>query len=411
MNPNTLLYIILAILVFDFALERILDFVNTRNQSPVLPPELQGIYDEEKLQKQKAYEKDTSRFKLITSSFSFVILLGMLVLGGFSYADEAVRTLSDNPVVQALLFFGVLMFLMDIVGTPFDIYGTFVIEARYGFNTTTVKTYVLDKFKGWLLAVLIGGVLLGLVVWFIMAFPSTFWLMAWGVMSVVTIFMAMFYSSVIVPLFNKQTPLEDGDLKQAIQEFSQNVGFMLDNIYVIDGSKRSTKANAYFTGLGAKKRIVLYDTLINDLSTDEIVAVLAHEIGHYKKKHVLSMIFISVIQTGVLFFILGFFINQPELSYALGAHQHSIHLGLITFGMLYTPLSLLIGLLLNILSRKNEFEADSFAAQHFNAHSLVSALKKLSVKNLSNLTPHPLYVFFHYSHPPLLFRIRNLHQK
>jgi len=408
MNHSTILAIIIIILSFDFILERVLDYLNYTRTSSALPQELQGIYDDEKYLKQQRYEKENSRFSLITSTFSFLLLMGMLLLGGFSYVDNLVQGLTANPIAQALLFFGILMFAMDLLNTPFDIYDTFGIEAKYGFNTMTVKTYILDKLKGWMLALLIGGLLLGLIVWFITTFPSTFWIMAWAVLGIFTIFMAMFYSSLIVPLFNKQTPLEDGELKQSINDFSNKAGFKLDNIFVIDGSKRSTKANAYFSGLGAKKRIVLFDTLIKDLSTREIVAVLAHEIGHYKKKHVISMIFISLVQTALMLFILGYFINQPALSQALGASTPSIHVSLITFGILYSPLSMIIGMFVNILSRKNEYEADGFASQHGESEGLQSALKKLSEKNLSNLTPHPAYVFFHYSHPTLLQRLRNL---
>ena len=298
--------------------------------------------------------------------------------------------------------------MSDIINTPFDIYDTFVIETKYGFNTTTVKTYILDKIKGWLLGGIFGGGILALIIWLISVFPNTFWIYAWLVVGFIAVFMAMFYSSLIVPLFNKQTPLEDGKLKSAITLFSEKVGFKLQNIFIIDGSKRTTKANAYFSGFGSKKRIVLFDTLVNEMSVNEIVAVLAHEIGHYKKKHVFMMIAFSLIQTGLMFFILGFFVNQPELSLAMGAKLPSIHMSLISFAILYTPFSFLFGILVNILSRKNEYQADTFAATEYDSESLQQALKKLSVKNLSNLTPHPLYVFFHYSHPTLLDRLRNL---
>ena len=225
------------------------------------------------------------------------------------------------------------------------------------------------------------------------------------------LFMNMFYSTLIVPLFNKQTPLEDGDLKTGIREFCDRAGFKLDNVFVIDGSKRSTKANAYFSGLGRKKRIVLFDTLIEDLEKPEIIAVLAHEIGHYKKKHTQAGMIISIVQTGITLFILSLFIGNPILSEALGSNVPSFHLGLVAFGMLYSPISTILGLGLNMLSRKNEYQADDFAKDHNTAPDLASALKKLSVKNLNNLTPHKAYVFFHYSHPPLLERLRNLSSK
>jgi STE24 endopeptidase len=267
---------------------------------------------------------------------------------------------------------------------------------------------VLDKLKGWALVVILGGGILALVVWIYTVTGPWFWLLVWGVITAFTIFMTMFYSNLIVPLFNKQTPLEEGDLRNAISEFAQKAGFQLKNIYVIDGSKRSTKANAYFTGLGPRKRIVLYDTLINDHSVDELVAVLAHEIGHYKKKHTLTGTLLGIIQTGIMLFILSLFIDNPLLSEALGAQEPSFHLGVLVFGILYSPVSMVLGLVMNMISRKNEFSADRYAGQNFNAESLKSALVKLSVKNLSNLRPHPVYVFFNYSHPPLLQRLQAL---
>jgi STE24 endopeptidase len=235
-----------------------------------------------------------------------------------------------------------------------------------------------------------------------------FWIYAWIAVSMVMIFINMFYSSIIVPLFNKQTPLEDGPLRSAIKDFSDKVGFNLDNIFVIDGSKRSTKANAYFTGQGSKKRIVLYDTLINDLSIDEIVAVLAHEIGHYKKKHTITNMVLGIIQTGITLYIFSLFTVNPRLSWAMGANVHSIYMVILSFGIIYSPISTVVGLALNYMSRAHEYQADRFAAENYKAEHLITALKKLSNNSLSNLTPHPAYVFFHYSHPTLLQRIKAL---
>jgi STE24 endopeptidase len=300
------------------------------------------------------------------------------------------------------------MLAQDILSTPFSIYDTFIIEERFGFNKTTPMTFFLDKLKGWILAVIIGGGLMILIIWLYLNTMEKFWIFAWIMVSLFSIFMSMFYSSIIVPLFNKQTPLEYGELREAIQQFSLKAGFKLDNIFMIDGSKRSTKANAYFSGLGSKKRIVLFDTLVKDLTTPEIIAVLAHEIGHYKKKHTLLSIAISIVQSGITFYILSLFIGSPVLSDALSADKPSFHIGLVAFGILYSPLSTLVGLGINIISRKNEYAADRFAADFGLGNELISALKKLSINNLSNLTPHPVYVFFHYSHPTLLQRIRSL---
>jgi STE24 endopeptidase len=332
----------------------------------------------------------------------------MLMLGGFAFLDQQVSQLSENSILISLLFFAALGAGSEILSIPFSVYATFVIEERFGFNKTSVKTFILDKLKGWLLAIIIGGGLLSLIIWIYTVSGSWFWVIAWGVISGFMIFMSMFYSNLIVPLFNKQTPLQEGELRDAIETFSQKVGFKLKNIYVIDNSKRSTKANAYFTGLGAKKRIVLYDTLIEDHTTEELVAVLAHEIGHYKKKHTTSGLIISVLQTGLMLFILSLFISKPVLSQALGAEDASFHMGLIAFGILYSPLSLIIGLITNTVSRRNEYAADRFAGINYKASALIDALKKLSVNNLSNLRPHPAYVFFYYSHPPLLKRLAAL---
>ncbi|HKJ42818.1 MAG TPA: M48 family metallopeptidase [Sunxiuqinia sp.] len=405
---TTLFWIIIGILVFDFILERYLDYLNTTRWSDKLPDEVNDIYDEEKYRQQQAYSKTNHRFGMLTSSFSFVLIIGMFFFQGFALVNHWAAAISTNPIWQALLFFGILLLASDILTTPFSIYSTFVIEEKYGFNKTTAKTFILDKLKSWLIGVIIGGGLLALIIFIYMKTGSLFWLYVWVVISGFSIFMAMFYSSLIVPLFNKQTPLEDAELKQAIQNFAAKVGFKLDNIFVIDGSKRSTKANAYFTGLGSKKRIVLYDTLINDMEVPELVAVLAHEIGHYKKKHIIWSLILGIIQTGVMLYIFSLFIGNPALSEALGVNKPSFQIGLIAFGVLYSPLSSIIGIGMNIFSRKNEYEADAFAAENYDDKPLATALKKLSVKNLSNLRPHPAYVFVHYSHPTLLQRLKAL---
>ncbi|MBN1159442.1 MAG: M48 family metallopeptidase [Bacteroidales bacterium] len=405
---NTVFYIIVLIVIIDFVLERILDFLNSRNFSPELPDDLKDVYDADQYRKQQEYKKTNDRFTIITSSFSFVIIMLMLFLGGFSLVDSWAREVTQHPVLIALVFFAILALASDIINTPFSIVDIFVIEERFGFNKTTLRTFVLDKIKGWGLGALIGGGLLALVVWFYTQTGSMFWIYAWIAATVFSVFMALFYSSLIVPLFNKQTPLPESELRDAIHQFSRKAGFRLENIYVIDGSKRSTKANAYFAGLGPKKRIVLYDTLIQDLTTEELVAVLAHEIGHYKKKHTLKGIVIGIFLTGFTLFILSLLIDNPALSEALGSERTGFHLGLIAFGILYSPISLVTGLLMNHFSRRNEYAADRFVKDHGHEENLINALKKLSSKNLSNLTPHPVYVFFHYSHPTLLQRIQAL---
>lgn len=407
-TEQILLYVILLIIILDYLFDRVMDYLNASRWSKTLPEELKGIYDEEKYRKAQEYSRVNMRLGTITSTLSFVFILLMLIFGGFGYLDDFVRQYASHDVWMALLFFGILGLASDILSTPFDLYGTFVIEERFGFNRTTPKTYVLDKLKGWMLALVLGGGLLAVFVWFYHTAGSLFWLYAWILFSAFSIFMMMFYSTLIVPIFNKQTPLEEGELRSAIEAFAEKAGFKLDNIFVIDGSKRSAKANAYFSGLGPKKRIVLFDTLIKEHTTEELVAVLAHEIGHYKKKHTTRGMMVSLVHTGIMLYLLGLFINRPELSGALGATEPSFHMGILAFGLLYSPVSLVLGILGNRLSRKYEYQADTFAAEKYDPQPLKEALKKLSVNHLSNLRPHPAYVYVHYSHPPLLKRLEHL---
>lgn len=405
---NSVFYIIILIIILDYLLERYLDYLNAKTRNSTLPDELKGIYEEEKYRKSIEYEIVNSKLSFITSTLDFIIILGMLFFGGFAFVDSLAGSFTENPIYKGIIFFGLLGIAADIIHLPFSIYDTFVIEQRFGFNTTTIKTFILDKLKGYLLSIIIGVPLLFALLWFYYKTTNMFWIYAWIITSFVTIFFTLFYSNLIVPLFNKQEPLEEGELKTEINSFAQKVGFKLNNIFRIDGSKRSTKANAYFTGLGSKKRIVLFDTLIKELNAQEIVAVLAHEIGHYKHKHTRQGMIISLIQMGVTFYLISIFLAFPGLSQALGVTQPSFHIGIIAFGILYNPISLVIGLAMNVLSRKNEYQADKFVKENLEPEPLISALKKLSVNNLSNLTPHPTYVFFHYSHPTLLQRIRAL---
>ncbi|HDZ13532.1 MAG TPA: M48 family peptidase, partial [Pricia sp.] len=337
-----------------------------------------------------------------------LLTLCFLLFGGFEWTDQLARSISDNPIVTALLFFGIIMIGSDILTMPFSYYSTFVIEERFGFNKTSKGTFFVDKLKGWAMMAVIGGGLLTLIIWFFGWAGSTFWIYAWALVTIFTIFMNLFYSKLIVPIFNTLTPLEDGGLKTKIENYAKNVGFELKNIFVIDGSKRSTKANAYFSGFGKEKRITLYDTLINDLEEEEIVAVLAHEVGHYKRKHTIFNLVASILLTGITLYILSLFINSPQVSLAIGVSQPSFHAALIGFGILYSPISEITGLIMNHLSRKFEYQADDYAKNTYAAIPLITSLKKLSKNNLSNLTPHPAYVFMHYSHPPLIARIRNL---
>ncbi len=408
MTATTLFYIIIGLLVLNFIVDKILDSLNAKHYNDPIPEELNDVYNKEEYEKSQEYKKENNRFSSITTLVSFIATLAFFFFDGFAIVDEWARTFSNNNILIALLFFGVIMFASDILGTPFSYYHTFVIEEKYGFNKTTKKTFILDKVKGWLMLAIVGGLLLSIIIWFYEATGANFWLYAWGIIAAFTFFMNMFYARLIVPLFNKQTPLEEGSLRSKIETYATKVGFKLDNIFVIDGSKRSTKANAYFSGFGSEKRVTLYDTLINDLEEDEIVAVLAHEVGHYKKKHIVFNLITSIGLTGFTLWLLSLFVGNPMLSEALNVAQPSFHIGLIAFGVLYSPISEITGLIMNYFSRKFEYQADDYAKNTFEAKPLISGLKKLSKNSLSNLTPHPSYVVAHYSHPTLLQRYNNL---
>lgn len=408
MTSQLLFYIILGIVIVSFLFDQVLDILNARKFQDPIPKELKDVYDKEEYEKSQKYKTQKHKISQLSSWLSFIGLILVLALDGFALVDSISRDLVSHPILVALVFFGILMLAGDIISTPFSYYSTFVIEERFGFNKMTPKTFWMDKLKGWVLGAIIGGLILSLIIWFYQMFPETFWIYAWTLISIFSIIMNMFYTKLIVPLFNKQTPLEDGSLRQKIEAYANNVGFKLDNIYVIDGSKRSTKANAYFSGFGSQKRITLYDTLIEDLEEEEIVAVLAHEVGHYKHKHIIYNLSISILSTGFTLWLLSLLVGNPMLYEALGVEQPGFHIGLIAFGLLYTPISTLTGFLMNILSRRFEYQADNYASDTYHGRYLISSLKKLSQKSLSNLTPHPLYVKVHYSHPSLLQRSRNL---
>lgn len=408
MDPQLLFIIIISVLVVSFLIDKWIDHLNAQHFDDDIPEPLKDVYQEEEYLKSQAYKKENYRFSLITSSFSIVLTLGFFLFKGFAWVDDIARNLGDNEVIITLIFFGIIMLGSDIINTPFSYYRTFVIEEKYGFNKSSRKLFFLDKIKGWLLSIILGGAILAVILWIYNKTGDLFWVYTWVFIGLFTIFMTLFYSSLIVPLFNKQTPLEEGPLKSAIQDFADRAGFGLQNIYVIDGSKRSTKANAYFSGFGSRKRIVLYDTLIDDLTTEEIVAVLAHEIGHYKKKHVLVNMIMSLLVTGITLYVFSLFIGNSILSEALSVEIPSFHIGLITFGILYSPISELTGILMNYISRRFEYQADAYARENYNGEALISSLKKLSGNSLSNLTPHKVNVFVHYSHPTLLQRIRHL---
>lgn len=410
MQPLTILYIIIGITAVSYIFDQALEYINLKSQREEIPEEIASFYDRDKYSKSLQYHRELTRFSFITSAFSFLLSIVMLLTGGFGWLDGILRNIVQNEIVLALAFFGVIMIVSDIITLPFQWHRTFVIEEKYGFNKTTMKLFIIDKLKGYILGALIGGALLSVLIYLVQVIGPDFWIWFALIACTFMLLMNMFYASVILPLFNKLTPLPEGELKSAIEAFAKTVNFPLDNIFVIDGSKRSSKANAFFSGIGKKKKIVLYDTLINNHTTDELVAVLAHEVGHFKKKHIVWSYILSVIQIVFMLFVLSQMIFNENLSLALGGSQQAIHLNLIAFAILFSPVSGVTGLLMSMLSRKNEFEADAYARQTYNGNALANALKKLSVDNLSDLYPHPVYVFFHYSHPPLLKRLQAINR-
>ena len=408
MTATILFYIIIGIIVINFIKDKILDAINAKHFNDPIPEELKDVYDQDEYQKSQVYKATNYKFGVWSSLFSLVLTLAFLFLDGFEYVDNIARSYSDNPIIVGLIFFGIIMIASDIITTPFAYYKTFVIEEEFGFNKTTKKTFIIDKLKGLVMMAILGGGIIAMIIWFYQITENQFWLYAWGIVTLFAVFMNMFYSKLIVPLFNKQTPLEEGELRNKISDYAKSVGFSLKKIFIIDGSKRSTKANAYFSGFGSEKRVTLYDTLVKDLNDEEIVAVLAHEVGHYKKKHIIFNLVTSILLTGLTLYILSIFIANPLLSNAIGVEIPSFHVGLIAFGLLYSPISELTGLIMNYVSRVFEYQADDYAKTTYEAEPLVTSLKKLSKNSLSNLTPHKAFVFMHYSHPTLLERVRNL---
>lgn len=408
MTATTLFYIIIGIIIVNFIKDKILNAINASHFSDPIPEELNDVYDINEYAKSQSYKNTNYKFGIWSSLFSVLLTLAFLYLDGFEYVDSIARSYSDNPVLIGLIFFGIIMIASDIITTPFAYYKTFVIEEKFGFNKTSKKVFILDKIKGIMVMAVLGGGIMALIIWFYQITGNDFWLYAWGIVTLFTVLMNMFYSRLIVPMFNKQTPLEDGELRNKISDYASSVGFSLNKIFIIDGSKRSTKANAYFSGFGNEKRVTLYDTLVNNLEDEEIVAVLAHEVGHYKRKHIIFNLVTSILLTGLTLYILSIFISNPLLSNAIGVETPSFHVGLIAFGLLYSPISELTGLVMNYISRVFEFQADNYAKNTYKAEPLITSLKKLSKNSFSNLTPHKAYVFMHYSHPTLLNRVRNL---
>ena len=407
-NPNSLFIILISIIVFNFLKDSFLDFLNSTHFENKIPEILSDVYDKDKYLKSQDYKKTQYEFTKYSRIFSLITVLLFFFIDGFLILDNFSRNYFESSILISLFFFGIIFFANELINLPFSIYFTFIIEEKYGFNKTNVKTFVFDKLKSWILTILFGSGILSFIIFQFELIGEKFWIVAWIFMTILSILINGFYAQIIVPLFNKQSKLEDGELRTEIEKYAKKTGFNLSNIFVIDGSKRSTKANAYFSGFGKQKRVTLYDTLITKLSNNQIISVIAHEIGHYKKNHIIFNLIFSVFQTGIMLYILSLFIFQPIFSEALGVTNHSFHIGLITFSILYTPISELFSLIFNVFSRRFEFQADEYAKKTFDGIHLLKALKILSKDSLSNLTPHPKYVWWHYSHPTLFERITRL---
>jgi len=409
---NTIAWIVLLTLLMDFGLHWLADRLNL-NAWPASPPEeFESLLDPGSYQRSKDYLRTSTRFGWLTEATQLAAVVIFWFAGGFPILDAWVRSFSREPIVSGLVFVGVLLGARSILALPFSIYRTFVIEEKFGFNRTSWRTFIMDRIKGAVLGCLLGAPLLaGILFFFQMAGPFA-WLYSWGVVVGFMLVMQYVAPTWIMPLFNRFEPLSDKALEKAIRSYAGAIDFSLQNVFVMDGSKRSGKGNAFFTGFGRHKRIVLFDTLVNQHDRDELVAILAHEMGHYKQRHIIMGLMMSIVQTGVMFFLLSLCISHPALFEAFYMPQPSIYAGLILFGLLYVPVDFFTGILGLLLSRRNEYAADRFAVKtNGNGDAFVRALKKLSVHHLSNLSPHPFYVFLNYSHPPVMNRIQAIREQ
>ena len=405
MNP--FFFVILFALVIEYALGLAANLLNLRSLRWELPPGLEGVYQPDDYRRSQEYIRANTRFDFITTTFSLAVALSFWFAGGFNYLDQIVRSWGFMPVLSGLFYVGILLIGYSLVTLPLGVYHTFVIEERFGFNRTTRRTFLTDKVKSLGLAGLIGAALLSGILALFEYVGHYAWIYCWIAVTVFSLILMYIAPTWIMPLFNKFTPLEPGELKEAILSYARSVNFPVRNVFVMDGSRRSSRSNAFFTGFGRNKRIALFDTLIDKHTVPELVAVLAHEIGHHKRKHILQGAIINIVHFGVLFFILSIFLGSSGLYDAFYMEQQSIYSGILFFGLLYTPLEMVLSIAMYALSRKNEYEADRFAAETIqNPRHLTEALKKLYAGNLSNLVPHPFYVFLNYSHPPLLQRLR-----
>ena len=407
MNIESLIYILIA---GGFLFSVTIDLFNLKNLKTEVPSEFKDLYDQEKYKKSQEYLRENTKIGFAQGFISTTLLILFIYFEGFNHLDIFVRKLTDNYIEQGLLYIGILSLLSMMISLPFQYHDTFVIEEKYGFNKTTRKTFIIDLLKGLSLGLIVGGLVLTSLLWFFENFENA-WFYAFIFIVGFQLFMMFIAPVTIMPLFNKFEPLEDGELKTEIENFAKKENFKLSGLFKMDGSKRSTKANAYFTGFGKYRRIVLFDTLIQKHTKEELIAVLAHEIGHYKEKHIFRQLFVSILSTGLTFYIFSLFMKNTEIFNAFRMENISVYASFVFFGIFYSPVSTLVSLYSLYLSRKYEFEADSYAARTYkNPKALSEALKKLSVDTLSNLNPHPLKVFFEYTHPPVIERIKALNK-
>ena len=409
-TSDWLLLGIVTFVLIDFTAGMVINYLNENSKNTPLSAQAAEIYNPDEYTKSVEYGTAKYKFEMLSSVVTTVVILSAIILGWFSKLDLQIRDRIENNLLVTIVFVGILIVVSSLSSIPSRYYSTFIIEEKYGFNKTTKKLFIADSLKQLLLSLLIGLPLLYLVAWIYQEIQSMFWLVGWLLVAVVSLFMFVFGTRIFLPMFNKLKPLPEGELRDEIEMYCQSQGFPLSKLYEMDASKRSTKLNAFFSGMGRVKIIGLFDTLIEKLTIKEVVAVLAHEVGHYKRKHVYTMFAFSNIQTLIMFALMGWLLSNPNLSKALGSDIPSFHLSMLAFFLLFTPLSTLLGLINNSFSRHNEYQADQFSLDTYPdaQKHMYSALKKLSVESLSNLNPHPLYVAVHYSHPPILARLANL---
>lgn len=409
MTPDNPWFLFLLISVLGlYGLEVVSAVLNIRHLRQPLPDEFTDVFDAEAFARSQAYSRESARFDLICSGVRLVVFLGFWLGGGFAWVQSMVSVLTVSPILQGLIGISLLHVTGAVLSLPFEWYDTFRIEAKYGFNKTTPGVFMGDRVKGMALGAVIGLPVLALLLWLFGAFPTA-WLWAWLAVTVLVLILQYVAPRYLMPIFNKFTPLQDGELKSAIQALAVKCAFPVRELFVIDGSRRSTKGNAFFAGFGRNKRIALFDTLIEKHPQAELLAVLAHEIGHFKRGHIVQRLALAVVQLAVIFLLMGTVLRNPGFHAAFGLEQPVLWLGFVFFMILFEPAQTVLGVLSGLWSRQHEYEADAYASHATGGPAdMIAALKRLARESLANLTPHPLTVFLHYSHPPMIQRLAAL---